>query len=401
MAEPFIPLSTPSLMGNEREYLFECLDTGWVAAGPFIRRFENAVSEYLGSADAVAVSSGTAALHVSLRLLGVGPGDEVLCPSLTFVATTNAVSYTGARPAFLDSQPETWGLDPSALRGFLEQECRRDAKGALVDQVTGRRVKAILVVHLYGHPVDMDSVLAAAEEYSLPVIEDATESLGSLYRGRPTGVLGRLGCLSFNGNKTVTSAGGGMIVSRDTELLDRARFLINQARDPGDEFYHSEVGYNYRLSNLHAAVGLAQFECLEEHLEARRSHAESYASVLAEVPGLTFVREQPWARSNYWLSTVLLDSQEFPVSPSQVVCRLRGSGIEVRRPFVPSHMLPPYQQERTFGELSVARGLYERGLNLPSSAWLTGVQVEYVASQLASLANLAPISPYPSRAQEA
>ena len=382
MAEPFIPLSTPWLQGREREYLLECLDTGWVAAGPFIRRFEEAVSSYLGTADAVAVSSGTAALYVALRLLDVGPGDEVICPSLTFVATTNAISYIGARPVFLDSQRETWGLDPLALSRFLYQECRRNAKGDLTDRLTGRRVKAVLVVHLHGHPVDMDPVLAAAEEYSLPVIEDAAESLGSTYKGRPTGVMGRLGCLSFNGNKTVTSGGGGMIVSQDRSLVDRARFLINQASDGGDEFYHSEVGYNYRLSNLHAAVGLAQFGRLEEFLAARRSHAQRYDLALSQIPGVTFVREQPWARSNYWLSTVLLDPEGFPVPPAEVVSRMRQSGIEVRRPFVPNHLLLPYQQDRTFGDLPVACSLYQHGLNLPSSAWLKGEQVEYVARNL-------------------
>ena len=220
------------------------------------------MSSYLGAVDAVAVSSGTAALHVALRLLDIGPGDEVLCPSLTFVATTHAITYTGARPAFLDSQRETWGLDPLELRRFLDEECIREEDGGLTDRSTGRLIKAVMVVHLYGHPVDMDPVLSAADEYGVPVIEDAAESLGSLYKGKCTGVLGRVGCLSFNGNKTVTSGGGGMIVSQDQGLLDRARHLINQARDPGDEFHHSEVGYNYRLSNLQAALGLAQLECL-------------------------------------------------------------------------------------------------------------------------------------------
>ena len=387
MTESFIPLSTPQLDGKERQYLLECLDTGWVAAGPFVRRFEEAVSQYLGAKDAVAVSSGTAALHLAMRLLDVGPGDEVVCPSLTFVASTNAISYTGARPVFLDSQRKTWGLDPQALHSFLKQECQWDSVTGLIDQRTGLRVKAIQVVHLYGHPVDMDPVLAAADEYSLPVIEDATESLGSRYKGTPTGTLGRLGCLSFNGNKTVTSGGGGMIISQDQNLIDRARSLINQAKEPGDEFYHSEEGFNYRLSNLQAAVGLAQFERLEEFVAARRCHAKQYDEALAEVPGITFFREQTWARSNYWLSTVLLDPDLLPCPPTEIVQRMRKSGIEVRRPFVPNHLLPPYRQDRAFGDLEVACSLYQQGLNLPSSAWLRTDHVEYVAEKLAAVAD--------------
>lgn len=383
-SESFVPLSTPWLHGNEREYLLECVDSGWVAAGPFVRRFEEEVAGYLGARDAVAVSSGTAALHVALQLLNVGHGDEVLCPSLTFVATTNAITYTGARPAFLDSQRETWGLDPLALRSFLEQECQRSSTGGIVDRKSGLQVKAVIVVHLYGHPVDMDPVLAVTEEYGLPLIEDATESLGSTYKGKHMGVFGLLGCLSFNGNKTITSGGGGMIVSQDQSLLDRGRVLINQARDPGDEFHHSDVGYNYRLSNLHSAIGLAQFEQLEEFVASRRSHAERYASALAEVPGITFVEEQPWAKSNFWLSTVLLDTNGVEGHPAEVARLMKEFGIEVRRPFIPNHLLPPYQHDRTFGDLPVAFSLYQQGLNLPSSAWLSPEQVEYVIDKLIS-----------------
>jgi perosamine synthetase len=385
LTDAYIPLSTPWLGGREKEYLVECIDTGWVAAGPYIRRFEEYVSGYLGAPDCVAVSSGTAALHVAMRLLDVGPGDEVICPSLTFVATTNAITHTGARPAFIDSQPETWGMDPLSLRRFLEEECERDSGRPLVDRVTKRPVKAVLVVHLFGHPVDMDQILEVAREYGLPVIEDATESLGSLYKGKPTGTLGLLGCLSFNGNKTVTSGGGGMVVSEDIDLLRRARYLINQAHDDSMEFLHSEVGYNYRLSNLHAAVGLAQVERLDEFISARRSIAELYTEAFSEVPGITFFQEQPWARSNYWLSTVKLDPESFPVSPEEVAARMRSRGIEVRRPFVPNHRLPPFKGERAFGELPVAVSLYQQGLNLPSSAWLKPEQVERITGELLSI----------------
>lgn len=382
----FIPLSTPWLSGNEKHYLQECVESGWLAAGPFIQRFEESVAGHVGAEEAVAVSSGTAALHVALRLLNIGEGDEVICPTATFVATNNAVTYTGARPAFVDSEPGTWGLDPVELKNFLTNECQRASNGAVIDIQTGRRVAAVLVVHLFGNPAEMDALLATAEEYGLPLIEDATESLGSRYRGRATGTLGLLGCYSFNGNKTITSGGGGILVSQDQGLLDRARLLINQSKDPGEEFFHSEIGYNYRLSNLHAAVGLAQMERLEEFVAARRSHMELYSSAFSGLPGVTVVEEQEWSTSNYWLSTVLLDPQVFPLSPAETSQELSRAGIEARRPFVPNHLLPPYANERRFGELPVANSLYQTGLNLPSSAWMRPEQVRYVADALAALA---------------
>ena len=384
--QEFIPLSTPWVSGNEKDYLVECIDTGWLATGPFIHRFEDYVARYVGVEEAVAVSSGTAALHVALRLLEIGEGDEVICPTATFVATTNSVAYTGARPVFLDSEPGAWGLDPEELKRFLENECRRDPNGNVIDIQSGKRIGAILVVHLFGNPADMDPILATADEYGIPIIEDAAESLGSRYREHATGTLGVIGCFSFNGNKTVTSSGGGMLVSKDPEMLERARRLINQGKDHGEEFYHSEVGYNYRLSNLHAAVGLAQVERLDEFLAARRSNAEVYSDAFAGVSGITMVREQEWAKSNYWLSTVLLDPQTFPLSPEESSRALRKVGIEARRPFVPNHTLPPYAGERRFGELAVSNSLYQMGLNLPSSAWMTQEQVRRVADSLVKLA---------------
>ena len=387
MSDSFIPLSTPWLDGKEKEYVLECLDTGWVAAGSFIGRFEEAVAGYLGAPDAVATSSGTAAIHVALSMLGIGFGDEVICPSLTFVATTNAVVHTGARPAYVDSNSETWGMDPVSLSLALEKGCRVQADGSVIDLESGLRVGAVMVVHLYGHPVDMTPILEIAERFRLPVIEDATESLGSVYRGIPTGILGNIGCFSFNGNKTITSGGGGIIVSKDSRLVSKARYLINQAKDPGDEFHHSEVGFNYRLSNLHAAVGLAQFERLEEFLTARRSHAQRYSAAFAENPGITFSIEPKGSRSNYWLSTVLLNHDKFALPPAEVVTKMKEAGIEVRRPFVPNHLLPPYQQDRVFGELPNTLSLYERGLNLPSSAWLEEHQLDRIAHTLAELGN--------------
>jgi aminotransferase in exopolysaccharide biosynthesis len=385
MTEEFIPLSTPWLRGREKEYLMECVDSGWIAAGPFIGRFEDAVAQYVGAPGAVACSNGTAALHLALRLLDVGPGDEVLTPSLTFVATTNAISYTGAKPAFLDVQEGTWGLDPEALGRFLEQQCERDSGGRLVNGSTGNQVKAVMVVHLFGQPVDMDRIINLANAYNLPIIEDAAESLGSLYKGRPTGNLGRIGCFSFNGNKTITSGGGGMIVSQDNQVLERARLLSNQSRIGTEEFDHSELGYNYRLSNLHAAVGLAQFEDIEEHVNARRAIAEKYAHLFSNLPGVTFIQENEWARSNYWLSTVRLDPKQINIHPRDIVTKMAALGVEVRRPFVPNHQLPHYQDHQPSAALPATSTLYEQGLNLPSSAWMNENQVVQVATKLAEV----------------
>ena len=383
--QEFIPLSTPWLNGREKEYLSDCVDSGWVTTGKYVQEFEEAISGYIGSTGAVAVSNGTAALHIALKLLDVGPGDAVICPSLSFVASTNTISYTGARPIFLDSNQETWGLDPQDLVQFLESECYSKDDGSIIERLTGLKIKAVIAVHLYGHPVDMDPILETAKHFGIGVVEDASESLGSKYKEAFTGAMGQIGCMSFNGNKTMTSGGGGMIMSCDHNIIERGRLLTNQAKDAGDEFYHSEIGYNYRLSNLHAALGLAQFEQLETFIKARRRHNDQYAEALSEVPGITLLREQPWAHSNCWLTTVLLDPSVVMIPVAKLVTRMRESGIETRRPFVPNHLLPPYRKDRTFGDLRVAKKLYKWGLNLPSSAWMTEDQIERVANTLIKL----------------
>ena len=383
--QEFIPLSTPLLDGREKEYLADCVNSGWVATGKYVQGFENAVSGYIGANGAVAVSNGTAALHIALKLLDIGPGDAVICPSLTFVASTNAITYTGARPIFLDSNQDNWGLDPKALEQYLDFKCDFNGDGPPTERQYGLKIRAVMVVHLYGHPADMGPILETASHFGVPIVEDASESLGSKYQEAFTGVLGQIGCLSFNGNKTLTSGGGGMLVSPDADLLDRARLLTNQAKDAGDEFFHSEVGYNYRLSNLHAAVGLAQFEQLDGFISSRRRINEQYSHALSEVPGVSMLREQPWAYSNCWLTTVLLDPNVIAIPTATVVARMRESGIEVRRPFVPNHMLPPYKNDLTFGELPVAGKLYNQGLNLPSSAWMNEGDVERVIDTLTRL----------------
>ncbi len=372
-----IPLSVPEIGGNAWKYVKECLDTGWVSSsGSFVERFEKKAAERLGAGRAVAVSSGTAAIHIALLLAGVEAGDLVLLPTLTFVATVNPVLYLGARPVFLDSEKNTWGLDADAVRRFIHEHCD-DEGGSLVEKESRARVRAILPVHLYGRPAEMDPLLGLAAEYGLKVVEDAAEGLGSTYKGRAAGVLGDLGCLSFNGNKIITTGGGGMILTADPDLADRARYLTTQARDNPVDYHHSEVGYNYRLTNLQAALGVAQLERLDEFVAVRRRNAALYRELLADAPGIEPCPETPASVSNCWIFTILVDEEEYGRGPRQLMELLSEEGIESRPFFHPAHLLPPY---RSFprGPTPVAEELFKKGLCLPSSSNLTTKEVRAV-----------------------
>ncbi len=286
MALAQIPLCEPELRGREWEYVKECLDENWISAGgPMLGRFENMVAEYVGASHSVAVASGTAALHIALLVAGVQPDDEVLVSTLTFIAPTNAVRYVGAWPVFIDSDPDYWQMDPECVRDFLEQRCVTRG-GELFNEATGRRVSAVLPVHILGHPCDMDPIVAVSRKYGLKVIEDATESLGAKYKGEMAGHLGDIACFSFNGNKLITTGGGGMVVTDNAEWARRADFLINQAKDDPLEYVHSEIGYNYRLSSLQAAVGCAQMESIDDYVQIKRGIAARYQESLAGITGL-------------------------------------------------------------------------------------------------------------------
>ena len=281
-----IPNAVPHLAGNEWKYVKECLDTNWVSsAGAFVDRFEREVARYVGVPHAVATVNGTAALHVALLAAGVTAGDEVVMPAFTFVATANAVAYCGAHPVFLDSEETSWGLDPARVAEFLDGECEVTA-GRVTDRRTGRVVRALLPVHLYGHPCDLDPLLALARRYPLAVVEDSAEALGARYRGRPVGADGLAGCVSFNGNKIITTGAGGMVLSRDEAMAARVRRLTTQARGDALEFIHDEIGFNYRLSNLHAALGVAQLEQLDLFVEDKRRTAAFYQQAFAPVDGV-------------------------------------------------------------------------------------------------------------------
>jgi len=377
-----VALSSPLLGGNEWRYVKECLDTGWVSsAGPFVDRFERAIADRLGG-HAVAVSTGTAALHLALLVAGVEPDDEVLMPALTFIAPANAVRYVGAWPVFFDVDHEYWQLDPQRLADFMSRECDwRD--GRLTNRRTGRRIRAVLPVDLLGHPCDLDAILDLAHSREISVIEDATEALGAQYKQRPVGSRADIACLSFNGNKIITSGGGGMIVTGRDDWAARARYLSTQAKDDPTEYVHGAVGYNYRLTNLQAALGVAQLELLDKYVEIKRLHARAYAEGLAGAPGITPMREAPWAVSTFWLYTVLIDADRRGLSSRAILRRLGERGIQSRplwEPLNRSAAMAGCQPVET----PVADRIAASALSLPSSVNLTPAEQSRVIEAVAS-----------------
>jgi perosamine synthetase len=372
-----IALSTPHLAGNEWAYVRECLDSGWVSsAGAYVDRFEKSVAEYLGAATAVATASGTAALHVSLLVSGVQPDDEVLVPSLTFIAPVNAVRYCGAHPVFMDCEPTTLCLDTAKVLRFFRDECEQRSDG-LFNCRSGRRVKTVIPVHLFGHPVNMPSLAAGCRTSGVDIIEDATESLGSECEGRPTATHGTLGCLSFNGNKIITTGGGGMVITNDAALGQRVRHLTTQARTSTLEYEHDMVGYNYRLTNIQAALGVAQMEQLERFVEIKRRTAARYRELLAPIGGLEFVSERPGMKSNYWLNTIRVAAPHKEPLMRHMIAR----GIQVRPLFKPVHSLAIYAGFQSYA-IEHATAAYATCLNLPSSVSLTGEEIGYVAGSI-------------------
>ena len=375
-----IPNAVPHLGGNEWKYLKECLDTNWVSsAGPFVGRFEREVADYVGVSHAVATVNGSAALHVALLAAGVQPGDEVLLPTFTFISTANAVAYCGAIPLFGDCEPVTWGLDPAKTAEFLASECDVRA-GHVINRATGRVIRALLPVHLYGHPCDLDPFLELGRRYPLALVEDSAEALGARYHGRPVGCEGLAGCLSFNGNKIVTAGGGGMVLTRDARLAERVRALTTQARGDALEFIHDEIGYNYRITNLQAALGVAQLEQLDEFVERKRVTAASYRDALSGVDGVTVFSEAPWARSTYWMTSVLLDERRAP-DLRALLRELNAEGIQARPLWRPLHRQPVFAGSQAY-RIEVADRLYARGLSLPCSVGITPEERDRVVAAL-------------------
>lgn len=360
-----IPVSAPVLAGNERAYVADCMETTWISSnGKYIALFERSFAEFCGVQHALSCCNGTTALHLALLAAGVGPGDEVLVPTLTFVATANTVVYCGAKPVFVDSEPATWNMDPAALESKIT-----------------RRTKAIIPVHLYGHPADMDPIMAVARKHRLVVVEDAAEAHGAEYKGRRVGSIGDFGVFSFFGNKIVTTGEGGMVVTNNPDYAERVRMLKGQGMDPARRYWFPMIGYNYRMTNVAAAIGLGQMEKVQWHLQRRREVADCYMKRLKGVPAIEWQREQPWGKHVYWMFSVLLRGMG-EAQRDMVMRRLAEQGVETRPVFFPMHVLPPYRESAAGGAFPVADGLAACGINLPSWAGLTTEDVHHVCDQL-------------------
>ncbi|MFC4712915.1 DegT/DnrJ/EryC1/StrS family aminotransferase [Planococcus dechangensis] len=368
-------LSTPHMSGNERSYIDYAFDSNWIAPlGPNVDGFEKEIAEYAHVADAAATSSGTAAIHLALQLLEVGKEDTVFCSTLTFIASANPILYAGATPVFIDSEDTTWNMSPVALEKAL-----KDA------EQKGKLPKAVIIVHLYGQSAMVDELLAVCERFGVAVVEDAAESLGSYYKGKPSGSFGKFGIFSFNGNKIITTSGGGMLVSNDAEALKRARFLATQARDPAVHYQHSVVGYNYRLSNILAGVGRAQLEVLDERVLARRAVFNRYVEALGDIDGLKFMPELEDTYGNRWLTTLTLDPQKISIKPEEIIDALAADNIEARPVWKPLHLQPLFAENQFYAHSTdkvVSEKLFERGLCLPSGSNMTEQQQTRVIQKI-------------------
>jgi dTDP-4-amino-4,6-dideoxygalactose transaminase len=366
---PRIVLSPPHMGEQEQQFVAEAFASNWIAPlGPQVNAFEREFAECVRVRHAAALSSGTAALHLALKLAGVGPGDVVLVSTFTFVASVNPIMYLGGVPWFIDSERASWNLDPELLQDVL-QACA----------VSGDMPKALVVVHLYGQCADMDPILEICERYGVVVIEDAAEALGADYRGAAAGTLGQFGIYSFNGNKIITTSGGGMLVSSDGTAIRRARHFATQAREEQPHYQHIEVGYNYRMSNILAAIGRGQLSVLEDRVLARRRNFDSYKEALGDLPGITFMPEAPWGRHTRWLTCITVDEVEFGASREQLRLALDADNIEARPLWKPMHRQPAFAGGRV-ADRGVADDLFVRGLCLPSGSAMTDGQLERVVS---------------------
>ncbi|WP_423232864.1 DegT/DnrJ/EryC1/StrS family aminotransferase [Aminirod propionatiphilus] len=379
MTNKRIYLSPPHMTGREMDYIKEAFDSNWIAPlGPHVDAFEREMADYVGVSGALALSSGTAALHLALKLAGVERGDRVFCSDLTFAATVNPVFYEGAEPVFIDAEPESWNLSPLALeRAFADAERE------------GRLPKAVVAADLYGQSADYGPIEALCDRYGVPLVEDAAEALGATYRGKKCGALGRWNVLSFNGNKIITTSGGGMLLSDDVEGLAKARFWATQARDKAPWYQHSEIGYNYRMSNLLAAVGRAQLGVIEDRVATRRAVFDRYVRELGKLPGVSFMPEVSFGRHNRWLTVALVDPSRAGVSPLDLMGVLEKENIESRPLWKPMHLQPvfeayPFYSHDQEGDSAVSASLFDRGLCLPSGSSLSEPEQERIVQIIRS-----------------
>jgi perosamine synthetase len=362
-----IPVCEPKLGGKELEYVSDCIKTNWISSkGEYIDRFEKGFSKYCETKHGVATTNGTTALHLALAAAGIKSGDEVIIPTFTMIATANAVTYTGAEFPLVDSEPEYWNMDV----------------GKIEEKIT-ERTKAIMVMHTYGHPVDMGPVSDIAKDHDLLVIEDAAEAHGAEYKGKKTGGLGDMGCFSFYANKIITTGEGGMVVTNNEEFAERARMLRDQAFEKEKRFWHRRLGFNYRMTNLQAAVGVAQLEHIDEYVESRRRNASLYTSMLSEVDGITTPREAEWAKNVYWMYMILAED-DFGMSRDDLMEHLKNDGIGTRTAFYPVHQQPLYSKRFSGETFPVADELSRKGFYLPSSSGLKKEQIEQVVESIKS-----------------
>lgn len=362
--EAKIFLSSPHMTGNEMKYIEEAFRSNWIAPmGPNVDRFEKELANYTGVKSAAALSSGTAAIHLALNLIGIKQGDTVFCASLTFIASANPILYLGAEPVFIDSEEETWNMSPRALRRAFD------------DALAERKLpKAVIIVNLYGQSAKMDELMAICNEYRVPVIEDAAESLGSTYKGKASGSIGKFGIFSFNGNKIISASGGGMLISNNEHAIQKARFLSSQAKDDAPFYKHSEVGYNYRMSNVLAGIGRAQLEAIDDRVAARRAVYERYEKELADLPAVSFQPEITGSYSNRWLTVMLLDPAETHVTPHRLKRALESDNIEARYVWKPLHTQKLFESAKFYpheDRMPVSEKLFKYGLCLPSGSNMT------------------------------
>ncbi len=370
-------LSSPHMSGNEMKYVNEAFETNWVAPlGPNVNGFENELARYLGIKHCAALVSGTAAIHLALMNLGVQTGDEVICQSFTFSATANPIVYQGATPVFVDSEPESWNMDPELLEEAIRDRINK-----------GKKPKAIIVVHLYGMPARMDEVIKIAQKYEIPVVEDAAEALGSKFNNQHCGTFGCMGILSFNGNKIITTSGGGALISNNQEYIQKARFLATQARDNAPHYQHSHIGYNYRMSNILAGIGRGQLEVLDLRIRQRRANNAFYRNLLSGVEGVSFHTESSKMFSNYWLSSILIDPHKTKRTREDLRLAFDAENIESRPLWKPMHLQPVFKDAPAYTN-GFSQIAFEMGLCLPSGSNLTDYDRERIAGVLKVFFNL-------------
>jgi len=359
------PIAEPEIGEEELKNIVEAVKSGWISSkGRFIEEFEKSFANYIGMKYGISTSNGTTALHLALVALGIGPGDEVIVPDLTFAATINAVLYTGAKPVIVDVNPLYWGADPVAIKNAIT-----------------KNTKAIIPVHLYGHPCDIGAIMEIAEYYGLYVVEDAAEAHGAEYKGKKVGSFGHISCFSFYANKIITTGEGGMCLTNDAELAEKMKILRDHGMNPIKRYWHDVVGFNYRMTNLQAALGVAQLAKIDKFIEKKRIIAKVYAEELSSIDGITLHPEMPWAKCVYWLYSILIDDRKLGISRDELAHSLKNDGIETRSFFYALHEMPPYQ-EYARGSYAVSSDLSRKGLNLPSSVKLTEEDIIYIVRRI-------------------